>query len=103
VREDRRCHDLDASFSKRVEYIASQFSVGVEDALAAVGPSAKMVFHGIVPKRLFQDFGSRVGYDLFGSAGALMVISLVASNVLSVTFPYTPSIETTSPTRNALV
>jgi len=71
VGKDGGRHDLDASFSKGVEYIASQFSVGVEDALAGVGPSAKMVFHGIVPKCLFQDFRSWVGYDLLGSAGAL--------------------------------
>jgi hypothetical protein len=71
VGKDGGRHDLDASLSKGVEDIASQISVGVEDALARVGPGAKMVFHGIVPKSLFQDFGSWVRSDLFGSAGTI--------------------------------
>ena len=61
----------DASFSKGVEYIASQISVDVEDALAGVGPSAKIVFNRIVPKSLCHDFVSWVRSDLFGSAGTL--------------------------------
>ncbi len=69
VRKDGGHHELDAGFSKGVEYIAPQISVGVEDALARVGPSAKMVFHGTVPKSLFQDFGSWVGNDPFRWAG----------------------------------
>ena len=71
VGKDGGRHDLDASVSKGVEYIASQISVDVEDALAGVGPSAQIVFNRIVPKGLFQDFGSWVGNDLFGSAGTL--------------------------------
>jgi hypothetical protein len=83
VRKDSGGHDFDASFSKGVEYIAPQISVGVEDGLAGFGPGAKMVFHGIVPKCLFQDFGSWVGYDLLGSADALDQASPLSSRIVS--------------------
>jgi hypothetical protein len=82
VGKDGGRHDLDASFSKGVEHIASQISV-VSKMASLVLVQARRWYSTEVPKCLFQDFGSWVGYDLLGSAGALDQASLLSSRIVS--------------------
>jgi hypothetical protein len=69
--------------SAKASSILRRNSAWVSKMASLVLVQARRWYSTEVPKCLFQDFGSWVGYDLLGSAGALDQASLLSSRIVS--------------------